>query len=91
MGSGPYFTLPVTSVSYTGGSSLMPLGFANFSDSGSAQYSGVVIWRSTTTALLQYSDDAASGVRDDLAPSSTAPMTWVTNDAILLQGFYEAA
>lgn len=92
MGTNPIFTLPVTSVALTsGGANVSILGMVNISDSGTAQYLGTVKWRDTTSAILQYSDDTAAGLRSDNAITSTTPMTWTTNDGFFMHFFYEAA
>ena len=92
MGTNPIFTLPITSVALaSGGANVSPLGTINISDSGTAQYMGTLKWRDTTAAIMQYSDDTASGIRTDNAITSTAPMNWTTNDGFFVNFFYEAA
>lgn len=86
----PLFTLPVTSVSYPV-ANISPLGSGTINDNGSAQYGCTVKWNSTTRALIESWDDAATGVRVDTAISATAPMTWTVSDGFELNFTYEAA
>ncbi len=84
------FTLPVTAVTYPGGADTVPLGNARVLDSGTAAYTGLVEWASTTTAVIQIQGAGATYVNmSDI--SSTIPMTWTTNDNMAAQGIYEAA
>lgn len=92
MGPNPYFTLPVTSISYsTGSANSFTIGNMTVYDaSPGAVYHGVVKWRDTTHAIVQ--QHAVSG--SNIVPSAlslTAPMTWANNDEMQINGFYQAA
>lgn len=87
---GAIFTLPLTSVDYAPGS-VNVYGITTFGglyDAGTATLVGAATWGSTTTAIIKMlpgTDPAYTNL------TSTTPFTWTTNDAIYLEGFYEAA
>lgn len=83
----PRITLPATSVSYA---SLMPMGNALFNDASGLLYQAIPVFQSTTTVDI-YLSNASTTHTSATAVSSTAPMTWTTSDAILINLTYEAA
>lgn len=86
----PTFTLPVTSISYPGTAALNILGVMQILDSGTAVHTGSIVWASTTTAQFRYFSVSGSLVVATTI-TSTAPMTWTTNDVIGISITYEAA
>lgn len=90
MGTGPYFTLPVTSVSPSGTANVPNIGTLRQYESGGTTYSGLVGWRSTTTGLLLTFAVSGSNVIESTITSSV-PFSWGNLDEIYAQGFYEAA
>ena len=90
MGSAPTFSLPVTSATYGGSSLIPPIGQVGILDSGSALYSGVALWTTTTTATLRVSS-AGSTYVSPVGISATVPMTWADGDEFHVEGTYEAA
>lgn len=90
VGSNPTFTLPVTSVTYPGTATIPVLGSARLFDASVANYNGVVVWNTTTTASLQaFGTSGALISQSNL--TATSPFTWTSPDEIYAQGFYEAA
>ncbi len=85
------FTLPVTSVSYPGTSSVPVLGDIRCYDSSAVLvYIGHVTWASTTTAISRF--ELASGTYvTQQVNTGTAPATWATGDEFSFNFFYEAA
>lgn len=90
VGSSISFSLPVTSVSYTGTATTQVLGRGRILDSGTAAFEAHCVWTSTTTMSVRVLLANATYLTD-LGLSSTTPMTWTTGDEIYLQGEYEAA
>jgi len=84
------WTLPVTSISYAGANGTMPIGQARILDSGVNAFGGACFWLTTTTAKIQVQNAAATYINYN-DTSSTAPMTWGTNDQFSVWGNYEAA
>jgi hypothetical protein len=76
MGSGPYFTLPVTSKNVEQGY----LGNIYVEDSGVAGYTGVVVFRGSSTALLGIPNVSGTYMGGHASFSATIPFTWGTND-----------
>jgi hypothetical protein len=87
MSTGPTFTLPVTAVTY---SDRLVVGTCGILDSGTEQYYGAIALTSTTVASCRVYN-AASTYLITTAISSTAPMTWTTNDMLTVNFNYEAA
>lgn len=81
------FSLPVTSISYPATAVTNVLGNCFILDAGTGAFGGQVNWASTTTATVRYFDASALIT----AFSSTAPMTWTTNDVLGISFSYEAA
>jgi hypothetical protein len=90
MGSGPYFTLPVTSVSYAGTTTTQPIGLGRLFDAAPATALAGVFWKSTTTAEIQIWN-AASTYVNTTGIASTVPWTWANSDEFHLEFTYEAA
>ena len=90
MGTSPTFTLPVTAVATFTGDNYI-LGTGQILDSGTSRYS-LSVYSSTTTIASMYAP-ISSGTY--LVPAggitSTAPMTWTTNDEFSVVFTYEAA
>lgn len=84
------FSLPVTSVTYPGGSDQFPLGIVRILDSGTAAFAAYVEWVSTTTAVVQVEGSSGTYV-NYIDTSSSVPMTWTTTDIMSANGSYEAA
>ena len=84
------FSLPVTRAAYGGSANVTPLGQANFFDSPSAGYQGLVQNASTTTASIRALNTASTYLTNVLL-SSTVPFTWATSDELAVEFFYEAA
>lgn len=89
VGTAPTFTLPVTSVNYAGPTTT-PIGSFRVFDASGGEYVGSTYWLTTTTAIIQVWDSAATTLRPSNI-SSTNPMTWTTNDGFTLAATYEAA
>lgn len=89
VGTAPTFTLPVTSVNYAGPTTT-PIGGLRVFDASGGEYVGSTYWLTTTTAIIQAWDAAATTLRPSNI-SSTNPMTWTTNDGFTLAATYEAA
>lgn len=89
MGTAPNFTFPVTAVGYAGPSNT-PIGGLRVWDASGGEYIGSVYWLTTTTAIIQAFDAAATTLRPTNL-SSTNPMTWTTSDGWLASGTYQAA
>lgn len=83
------FTLPITA-STNPGNAVLPIGNVSFTDTGTAQYSGVARLETTTTGLL-LALNASATYLTPAQISSTVPHTWASTDTILATGFYEAA
>lgn len=90
VGSAPTFTFPITSISYPGTAQLQTLGSLSVLDAGTANYFGIVVWMTTTTALLQASVSDSAYVKASTF-TANVPMTWTTNDELFIQGAYEVA
>ena len=90
MGTGAFFSLPVTSISYPGAAELQVLGTGSVLDVGTATYGVQVVWSTTTTAMLQVFGVAAT-YPTAATFSATVPMTWTSNDELYVSGTYEAA
>lgn len=86
----PTFTLPVTSRAVVGADTPV-LGVGKYLDSGTASYEGTMMLGSTTTAQLHIA--SVGGTYPSFGGiTSTAPMTWTTNDEMkFLNCVYEAA
>lgn len=84
------FTLPVTSVSYAGVSTVPPMGMAVFNDSSVTIYQGVVGWVDTTHGVILVNNASATYLTQSNI-SSTVPFTFGVGDEIHLYGDYEAA
>jgi len=86
------FSLPVTSISYNSVSAIMSIGRIDLYDSGTAVYSGLLKWVSTTSARPEYLNLPAGTVIQSLnVVNATAPFTWTTNDELHIEAYYEAA
>lgn len=89
---GASVSLPITSVSPV--SANKPIGTVTYFDnSAGSVYDGPLLHTNTTTALLRTHVITAAAVtylRSD-GISSTTPITWATDDTIILQGTYDAA
>lgn len=82
------FTLPVTSVSYAGTSTLPVVGSVQYFISNA--YAGYAVWTSTTTATLVVFN--ASGTYLTAANiSGSVPSSFTNGSEIHVQGFFEAA
>lgn len=85
--AGATFTLPVTAVDYSVNAIAgYPLGEAGFIDNGTTSIIAKVVYISTTTANFMYNSSAVFA-----NPTSTAPFTWTTSDAIYATFTYQAA
>lgn len=89
MGTGPIFTLPVTTVAASG-STKPTLGILRIEDAGTTNFTGIVQFASTTTATIVVSG-AASTYANLTSITSTVPMTWANSDWFVATGTYEAA
>jgi len=90
VGTLPSFTLPVTSIDY--GTNATQIGIGSLLDYGTSSYLGMVRWATTSTAVISGINTAgtyATGTGG--AITATVPMTWTTNDEMILTGTYEAA
>lgn len=87
IGGAVTFTLPTASTSFRSTANTGIIGWADFLDSGTANYAGIVRQNSTTViGVFAY---GANGVHTTL--SSSVPFTWAVNDQINVVGMYEAA
>lgn len=84
------FTLPATSVSYAGTSTIPPIGTVVFNDSSVNVYQGTVGWVDTTHGVIVV-NQASTTYLTQANISSTIPFTFGNGDEIVAQGFYEAA
>ena len=85
-----FFTLPVTSVTYSGTAQTQTLGTIWMVDAGTTSYKGLVSWATTTTARVNV--EKSDGTYTTIASvNATIPMTWTTDDEILAEFFYEAS
>lgn len=82
------FTLPVTSITYPGTSTLPHIGDASYFITNA--YSGYVVWVTTTTARLVVTNASAT-YSTDANLSATVPNTFTNGSEIHCQGWYEAA
>jgi hypothetical protein len=73
-------SLPVAKEAYTA-----ILGSAEFYDSGTATYTGVI--NEVGAVRVNKTDGTYEA---NVATSSTVPFTWTTGDGLFIQGFYEA-
>ena len=84
------FTLPVAAVSYPGTATAQVIGSVTIYDVGVAIFKGVIVWGSTTTAIVEVNKTDGTYASNTLL-SSTIPMTWTTDDELHIIGCYEAA
>lgn len=84
VGTGPTFTLPITSITVP--STTLAIGQGAINNT-SGTFNALANWNTTTTALLRYWDTNNNGN----GVTATTPGTWATGWQILLEGFYEAA
>jgi hypothetical protein len=90
-GTAVSFTLPVTAVSYPNiANDIDPVGSATILDNGTASFNAQVSMASTTTARIDALTASGTYVSFS-AITSTVPMTWTTNDALIATIVYEAA
>jgi hypothetical protein len=90
MGSSPTFSLPVTSVDGSYGTTSSQIGQATHYDAGTGFFTGPVVWASTTTAAIRVTNAGGTyATINDV--TATVPMTWTTNDGFFITGSYEAA
>lgn len=82
------FTLPVTSASYTGTSTLPVIGDAKYFISSA--FRGSVVWVDTTHGRFVV-DNTASTYSTDANLSSTVPGSFTNGSELHCQGYYEAA
>lgn len=82
--SGMTMSLPVTSISYA---TTFPIGRGVYLDNGTATYQALNRVDDTNNITFFYWAGAGTGS----GVSNTGPFTWTTNDAMYLQGEYEAA
>jgi hypothetical protein len=87
VGTGAYFTLPVTAKS--GYSVDQTLGQISCLD-GSAGYSAAITYKSTTEVYIRPLASSGAGVLQS-GTASTVPFTWGAGDAIAGEFWYEAA
>lgn len=90
MGTNPRFTLPVTAATHTAITDTNPLSQVSILDSGTARYSGICSWSSTTQWAIQV-QNVGSTYPSATQITSTVPFTWAANDYVLVHGTYEAA
>lgn len=92
MGTGPYFTFPVTALDTNKGtaSGNSEIGIVHFEDNGVGSSGGTLFFASTTTCTLVILNSAGTYIGHSTV-TSTAPHSWNTGDEFRLQGFYEAA
>ena len=87
----PQISYPVTMSTSYPATVDQPQGIANFQDTGTALYSGVVnAYRNNGTWFL-YPWNASGTYLGQSNLSSTVPFTWTTNDVISFTFCYEAA
>ena len=84
VGTQPYFTLPVTSVSQI----VASIGTGTLADAGTSYYQGIPLWVSTTTCYIYFVSTSGNAYTQVTA---TTPFTWTTGDMIFLELIYEAA
>lgn len=90
VGTAPTLTLPITASSNSLTAAVSSLGEVSMLDSGSANYMGVPRYQSTTTVIL-VALNVAGTYASHSSITSTAPMTWTTNDELHTLLVYEAA
>jgi hypothetical protein len=88
MGSGPFFTLPVTAFS---SSANIPLGNFYMEDVGIQGGNGAISSRTTTTATIVAINASGTYIGGNSTITSTVPFTWGTNDFFNGYFIYEAA
>lgn len=81
--------LPVTSVAVPIG--IGPIGQATLVQSGVTQFTAVVYWTSTTTAVLVPINAASTYATTATSTSSTVPWSWTAGDGLEYDLHYEAA
>lgn len=87
MGTGPQITLPAAPADT---SESEWVGWVSVRDVGTGNFFGPVRWSSGSTVSLNYwTISGANLIASNI--TSTAPMTWTTNDVLIARGFYEAA
>lgn len=79
-------TLPITSAALT---TYTPVADVSILDSGTIVFNGIAIWLTTTTAKI-YVSNSGSTYNTQTQLSSTVPMTWTTNDQLIISGTYQA-
>lgn len=84
------FTLPVTSVSYSGTAGTQVVGIGRILDSGTGSFECRAVWASTTTATIAVYNASATYL-SSTALTNLIPMTWAVSDEIYITGSYEAA
>lgn len=85
------FTLPTTSVSYAGTTTVPPLGIAKYFDvSAGGVYTGDITWQDTTHGNLHVFGSDLTFV-SSVPLSATVPFTWTNTDELDVYGFYESA
>lgn len=91
MSTAPRVTLPVTAASYPGVTDdVFPIGNVNILDSGTAYFVGVANIASTTEVRFDVQNSGGT-YTTNANITSTAPMTWTTNDGLYATLVYEAA
>lgn len=90
MGSSPQLTLPVEASTNSMAAISGPFGRGNIVDSGTATYSIEGRYASSTSATLITFDAAQTYLRH-ASITASVPMTWATNDEIVMVLIYEAA
>lgn len=91
MSTAPRATLPVTAASYPGVTDdVFPIGNVNILDSGTAYFVGVANIASTTEVRFDVQNSGGT-YTTNANITSTAPMTWTTNDGLYATLVYEAA
>lgn len=84
-------SFPITAVDPGDSGGIHPLGQVTLSDNGTAQYDAVLKFSTTSLAVIKGKTVSGSDLRNDTDLSSTSPFTWVTNDALHINGAYESA
>lgn len=79
-------TLPIVSATLA---TYTPVADVSIFDSGTIVYNGIAIWLTTTTAKV-YVSNSAGTYNAQTQLSSTVPMTWTTNDQLIITGTYIA-
>lgn len=89
--AGATFTLPHTSVAYSGVSGTQWIGTVTLLDNSVNEYMGPVKWTGTTTGRIDSTSAAGTPLSTAVQITSTVPMTWGSGDEI--HGFivYQAA